>query len=391
MTAYFKWECREFFTNRKNLAIYLLLLFFSLFYWIQIDNNYQVIETVSKEKLQASVDTKDDFLANVNLEGETHPSTYDAVALFTPLVENEHLQLNALEKKDYRELAKIRSEWYYYGADNNPLYFKDGNIYADEEAYYARNATSHKLLGYSEGKKEIDLSLINEKTAAHALVRALNYLLPVMFIILGLVFSMDMIAKDRAHKSLLKGMPLSDDKKIIVKFLVASLGVFVSLIPLSLGFIGIGLSNGFGHLNIPIPVSYYKEHMPLITDLMFKNIHLGTYLLQAFILITLLVAVAICINLILGIWIKNAYFLLILTVSLPFLELLYNRFGYGDIHTITYFPTSYVRVGDVLTGHKGFFWADVNLNFQSGVMTVSVCLLVLVIILALHSRFKKLL
>lgn len=66
---------------------------------IQIDNNYQVIETVSKEKLQASVDTKDDFLANVNLEGETHPSTYDAVALFTPLVENEHLQLNALEKK----------------------------------------------------------------------------------------------------------------------------------------------------------------------------------------------------------------------------------------------------------------------------------------------------
>jgi hypothetical protein len=177
----------------------------------------------------------------------------------------------------------------------------------------------------------------------------------------------------------------------MVKFLVASLGVFVSLIPLSVGFIGIGLSNGFGHLNIPIPVSYYKEHMPLITDLMFKNINLGTYLLQAFILITLLVAVAICINLILGIWIKNAYFLLILTVSLPFLELLYNRFGYGDIHTITYFPTSYVRVGDVLTGHKGFFWADVNLNFQSGVMTVSVCLLVLVIILALHSRFKKLL
>ncbi|MFW7372859.1 hypothetical protein [Vagococcus fluvialis] len=202
---------------------------------------------------------------------------------------------------------------------------------------------------------------------------------------------MDMIAKDRAHKSLLKGMPLSDGKKIMVKFLVALLGVFVSLIPLSVGFIGIGLSNGFGHLNIPIPVSYYKEHMPLITDLMFKNIHLGTYLLQAFILITLLVAVAICINLILGIWIKNAYFLLILTVSLPFLELLYNRFGYGDIHTITYFPTSYVRVGDVLTGHKGFFWADVNLNFQSGVMTVSVCLLVLVIILALHSRFKKLL
>ncbi|MBO0444395.1 hypothetical protein [Vagococcus fluvialis] len=391
MTAYFKWECREFFTNRKNLAIYLLLLFFSLFYWIQIDNNYQAIETVSKEKLQASVDTKDDFLANVNLEGETHPDTLGAVALFTPLVENEHAQLNALEKKDYRELAKIRSEWYYFGTDFSPLYFKDGNIYASEEGFYERMATSHKLLGYSEGKREIDLSLINEKTAAHALVRALNYLLPVMFIILGLVFSMDMIAKDRGHKSLLKGMPLSDGKKIMVKFLVASLGVFVSLIPLSVGFIGIGLSNGFGHLNIPIPVSYYKEHMPLITDLMFKNIHLGTYLLQAFILITLLVAVAICINLILGIWIKNAYFLLILTVSLPFLELLYNRFGYGDIHTITYFPTSYVRVGDVLTGHKGFFWADVNLNFQSGVMTVSVCLLVLVIILALHSRFKKLL
>ena len=391
MWSYFKWELRAFFTNRKNMAIYLLVLFFSLFYWLQIEANFSIIETVSKDKLEASVDTKDDFLANVNLKGETHPSTLEAVALFEPLVKIEKAQLKALEDKDYRELAKVRSEWYWYGADNNPLYYRGGNIYAKEEANYAQTATHFKLLGYAEGKEDVTLKVMNEQTASHALVRALNHLLPMIFILLGLVFSMDLIAKDRQHKSLIKGLPLSDGKKITVKFATAFIGVLISVIPLSVGFIGIGLQNGFGYLNLPVPVSYYKEGMPLLSDLMFENITFGNYLLQSVTLISLLVALVIVINLILGMWIKNAYFLLIITLSLPFIELLYNRFGYGDIHTITYLPTSYVRVGDVLTGHRSFFWADVNLNFQSGVLTVGVCLLVMLVILGLHSRFKKLL
>lgn len=390
MLAYLKWEIRDFFTNRKNLAIYLFLLFFSLFYWLQIDRNVELYEAVSKENLQASVDTKNEFLENVNLEGETHPSTLAAVALFEPLVENEKEQLSAISNKDYRELAKVRSQWYLAGGEINPLYFADGNIYANEASDYARMSTSNRLKEYFEGQEEVTLALINEETATQALVRALNYLLPVIFILLGLLFSMDIIIKDQKHSSLLKGMPLSNPKKLVVKFIVVFLGVLISLLPLSVGFIGIGLSNGFGHLNIPISVSYYKENMPLNSDLLFETISLGSYLVQVFLLTSLLVAVAICISFILGMWLKNAYLLLILTVSLPFLDLLYNNFGYGDIHTITFFPTSYVRVGDVLTGHRGFFWADVNLNFETGILVVASYLLVLMVILALYSRFKKL-
>lgn len=391
MWTYFKWECREFFTNHKNIAIYLLLLFFSLFYWLQIERNYEIVETVSKENLQASLDTNVDFLETVNLEGETHPSTLQAVAIVEPLVENEKAQLKALAKKDYKELLKHRSQWYFLGSSFNPLYYKDGNIYAGDEAYYTRFNLSLKLQDYAENKETVTLEEINEKTAIDSLIRAQNYLLPIILMVLALVFSMDIIAKDRKHKSLLKGIPLSETKKLLIKFLVSAIGVVVAIFPLSIGFIGIGLQNGFGDISMPVPISYFPNNMPLMNELSFETITYPQFLAQWVTIISLLIACLICINLLAGIWVKNSYFLLLLTLGIPFIDLFYNRFGYGDINKITYLPTSYVRVGDVLTGHRSFFWADVNLNFISGVMTVGSCLIILVIILALHGRLKKLL
>ena len=387
MKAYLKFECREFFTNRKNLAIYLLLLFFSLFYWLQIEKNFASIETVSREALQASVDTKQHFLDTVNLKGATHSDTLLAVEMFPPVVENEKEQIKFLDSKDYTNLAKVRSEWYFLYVPAHPLYFKGGNIYASEEAWYARSGMHFKL---ADLKGNVTLNMIDEKTAVQSLVRALNYLLPMIFIVVGLAFSMDLIPKDRSHASLLKGMPISDGKKIIAKFMIAFLGTVLAIVPLMIGFIGIGIQNGFGNFSIPVATSSYISNIAVTTDIIFGSITAGEFILKVSLLTLLLVAIVIAINLLLGMWIKNAYFLFIITLGLPFIELLYNRFGYGDIHKITYFPTSYVRVGDVITGHRGFFFADTALTFENGVLTLSVTLLVVCLLLAINSRFKKL-
>ena len=82
MWTYFKFECRSFFTNRKNLAVYLLLLFLSLFYWLQIESNFQSLERVQSKELKASVETKSEFLRTVNREGDVHPLTQSAIDTF---------------------------------------------------------------------------------------------------------------------------------------------------------------------------------------------------------------------------------------------------------------------------------------------------------------------
>lgn len=390
MWGFFKHELKEFFTNRKNIAIYLLLIFLSLFYWLQVENNFEIIERVSKEELQASVDTKNEFLKTVNREGTIHPDTQAALDSFPAIVENEEKQLELLKQKDYKKFSEVRSKWYQgLKYKPSPLYYKDGSSFADLEYFYQSSTMIVKFLNYSQMKEPVNLTIIDEKTAAHSLVRAMNYLIPVVLVVSALIFSMDLFSRDRNHRSLIVGMPLTDGKKIIVKLIVTFLGVVLSLIPLSVGFIGIGLTKGFGHLNLPIVVSDFPGEIPLLGDMTFNEISVGNFYLKFFLLTALLVILVILINLFLGIWIKNAYFLLILTLGLPFVEFLYNRPGYGDIHVIEYSPTSYVHVGEIISGHRSFFWSATSLTFEFGIIVLMTAILICSVLLIVTSRFKR--
>ena len=390
MWAFFKHELKEFLTNRKNIAIYLLLIFLSLFYWLQIENNFEIIERVSREELQASVDTKSDFLKKVNREGEIHPDTQAAIEAFPAIVENEEQQVRLLDKKDYKQFSKVRSQWYEsYKFKPSPMYFKDGSPTANLAVFYNYSTMFNKLSRYSEMDEPIDLAIIDEKTAIQSLVRAMDYLLPIILVVTSFIFSMDLLSRDRKHKSLVKGMPLTDGKKIVVKILVAFIGTMFGLIPLSIGFVGIGLTNGFGYLNLPIGISYFQGKIPLLSEMHFESIPVSTYILRFLLLISLLILVAILINLLLGMWIKNAYFLFIVTLGLPFIELFYNRPGYADIHPIHLFPTSYLHVGEIISGQRSLFWSGTQITFSFGLIVVGITLLVLSILLFGVNRFKR--
>ncbi|MEG0256391.1 MAG: hypothetical protein RR554_11015 [Vagococcus sp.] len=390
MWGFFKHEWREFFTNRKNMAVYLLLIFLSLFYWIQIENSFEIIERVSRQELQASVDTKTEFLDTVNQEGEVHPDTQAAIDSFPAIVENEEQQLQLLDKKEYKKFSEVRSQWYQgLKYKPSPLYYKDGSSFADLEYFYQSASMIVKLTEYSQLKEPINLKTINEKTATHSLIRAMDYLIPVILLVCGLIFSMDLLARDRKHPSMIKGMPITDGKKLIVKGSVAFLGTVATCLPLSVGFIGMGLKNGFGSLNLPVATSKFPGKIPLLGDIIFDNMSVGQFFLRFFILVTLLVLIVIAINLCLGIWIKNAYFLLIITLGLPFIELFYNRPGYGDIHAINYLPTSYVHVGEIISGHRSFFWSGTQITFEFSLIILGITLFVLVMLLFITSRFKR--
>lgn len=390
MWTFFKHELKEFFTNRKNIAIYLLLFFLSLFYWLQIENNFEIIERVSRDELQASVNTKSDFLKNVNREGTIHPDTQVAIETFPAIVENEEQQIELLDKKEYKQFAKVRSEWYEgYKLKPSPLYFKDGSSTANLTIFYNYSTMFNKLSSYSEMNEPINLAIINEKTAIQSLVRTMDYLLPIILVVIAFIFSMDLLARDRKHKSLVKGMPLTDGKKIVIKIIVAFLGTMSGLIPLSIGFIGIGLAHGFGYLNLPIGISYFQGKIPLLSEMHFESIPASIYMLRFLLLICLLILVAILINLLLGMWIKNAYFLFIVTLGLPFIELFYNRPGYADIHPVHLLPTSYLHVGEIISGQRSLFWSGTQITFNFSLIVIGITILMLSILLFGVNRFKR--
>ena len=388
MWTYFKFECRSFFTNRKNLAVYLLLLFLSLFYWLQIESNFQSLERVQPKELKASVETKSEFLRTVNREGDVHPLTQSAIDTFPAIVENEENQIQALKDKDYHTFATFRSEWMLI-APANPLYAKDNNIYFQEEMLFDRNAKYTELVALGKSKDPVTLDSINDKTAIKALIRSMDSVLPLVLILSAIIFSMDIVAKDRKHTSLMKGLPLSEAKRMFIKALVIVLGMFLAILPLTIGFLGIGLSQSFGSLSEPIASSFYLGNKPLLSELSYRIIPASQYLMNFTLLISLFIICFILISLLLSYWIKNAYFLMVVLLGLPFIELFYNRFGYGDIHRITYLPFSYVRVGEVVSGHRGFFFADPTLTYQMGLIVVLISSGILFALLAIVTRFKR--
>lgn len=390
MNGYFKHEWHEFITSHKNIGIYLLVLFISFFYWFQIENNFEYLEKIVPEKIEASYTTKDKFLKTVNREGATHPDTQSAIDAFPPIVESEAQQLALLEEKNYSEFAKVRSDWYMISVDKwNPLYYKDGNPDAAQEAYYATSAMHYKLSDYAKLDSSVTLNEINEKTAIQSFRRLMDYLLPLIMVLVAAFFSMDIVTKDRKHKSVTKNFPISGATQLLTKMSIVLIGTFLSLIPLLIGFIGMGIFGEFGRLDLPTVISSFQGDLAVLGDVIFKTVPMWQMMLQFLLLLFLLVLLISLISLFLGIWINNSYFILLILLCLPFTELLYNRAGYGDIHSITYLPSSYIRLGEIVSGHRGFFFSDTQLSYESGLLVLSVSCLVMLILVGISSRMKK--
>ena len=82
MLAYFKFEFLQFMFNKKNIAVYVILLFFACFYALKIAPSYDPIEKVDREEIEARFPTREDFLNNVVLDENTYPLTRFAAAIY---------------------------------------------------------------------------------------------------------------------------------------------------------------------------------------------------------------------------------------------------------------------------------------------------------------------
>lgn len=400
MWSYLSFEMKHFFRNKKNIAIYVLLCFTALFYALKIAPTYDPIEEVDIAEMEARYFTREEFLER--MQGRDlnilHPAVIEAYYIFNEVNPIEKARIDALKANNLQAYATATSEWYFYTNSftyrnanfaYNALYFTKVNPFASEDAFYNYLEQTVRYDAYANADYELTLEKFEQRTALQTVERLLKSYLPYVLIICSLLLTIDIISKDRRHRSLLKGIPLADWKKLLIKFFVALLGSITLLLPLLVGFIIIGFQDGFGHFSLPSPV--YDAEMDWHVDGIFEMMTLGTFLAQSFILLIAWYCVFITIVLLCSIVFRAEIVSLATGILLIFGEKFYASRGVGYFWQIERYPTSYIEIGNVVSKYRNFFYVSDGLHFMLGVkllLASAAVLLTITLLISYHKRFK---
>lgn len=402
MWAYLKFELNQFFRNKKNIAIYVILLFFACYYALKIAPTYDPIEKVDKNEMEARYLTRADFLKSVEVNKPTYSLTLFAASIFPKWNEFDKERLDALKEGDLQEYAESTSKWYTY-ADTmtfiygsgllyyNPRYYTYGNDYATEDGHYGYLYSASRYEGYAQGKSNLSIDVFDEKTALQTLQRLLHSYLPLVLIISCIFFTADIVLKDRRNPTVLQGFPLSDWRKVIVKGFVAFIGSLLAILPLSVGLLIIGSRYGFGDFSLPVPKLSFVEGV--FNNISMIPISMGQYLMLNLLFLAFWFLFIISLLLFLSVVIKNEFANLFVGCLVVFTEFFYFSRGIGYFWDVQWYPTSYVQIGQVISGYRNFLYGFDQLTLTNGltILGVGTCVfLIFTFVICNHRKFKLL-
>lgn len=393
MLAYFKFEFFQFISNKKNIAIYVILLFFSCYFALKIAPTYNPIEKVDESEIEARYLTREEFLNNVDISAGTHFLTLFAIEIYPEWNEYDKGRLEAIKHHKLKEYAEATSKWYAY-ADKiifyrgmgvlfyNPGYYTYGNNYATMDGHYAYLYSASRYEGYTEGKSSLSVNVFEERTALQTLQRLLHSYLPIILIVSCIFFTVDIVLKDRRNPTLLQGLPLSNWRKLLVKGGVALLGTFLSIIPLSVGLLIIGGRNGFGDFDLPVPIYSADEKL-------FSNIMLWEYLVQNMLFMVFWFLFIISLLLLVSVMLKNEFANLLVASVFVIAEFIYFNRGNGTVWNVQWTPTSYVQVGQIISGYRNYLYNSEALTFEGGLSVLGLCTCIFLLSTFLISNQRK--
>ncbi len=393
MWSYLKIELSKFFTNRKNIAIYVLITCFALFYAIRLAPAYDPIEKVDINQMEASYLNREEFLISrigADPTGD-HPAVTYAMSVFPPWNTLELTRMEALQKKDLKLYAIATSNWYKFTDSQtyrgeyyfyNPRYYTYGNREAHEEGHLAYLATAARYEATAKLDSKITLEVLEEFTAIQTLYRLMDDYLPYVFLIGCLLLSVDIVLQDRKNPTLLRGYPISDWKKIIAKTLTAFIGSVCLVVPILIGYIIIGIQFGFGSLDLPIPIK---------SGYGFETITLKSYFIKTGILILCWFAVIISFVMLLSVTVRNEVANLIAGLIVIFSEFIYLDHGLGYLEPVENYPPTYTQVSQVVTNMKNYFYATIKIEYSKGIILLLGCaviLFALALVISLSKRYR---
>lgn len=397
MWSYFQIELTKFFKNRKNIAVYVILLSFAFFYSIRIAPAYDPIEKVDIQQMEANYLNREEFI--INREGKdnlhAHPSILYALAIFPKWNQLELDRMKALQEKDLKKYAEVTSEWYLYTDEQtyrggyyyyNPRYYTYGNRDAHLEGHLAYLSTAARYDGYSKMDGDITLEVLEEFTALQTIYRMMQDYLPYVFLIGALLLSVDIVVQDRKNPTLLRGFPITDWKKMLVKWTVAMCGSFAMIIPLLVLYIIVGLQFGFGSLDLPVPVNHVTKY-----EVMYETITMKEYFLKVGLLLAIWFAIITSFAIFLNLVFRSEMVSLLAGVVLIFSEFFYMDRGYSFFKPVHQYLPTYTQVSNIVTNEKNFFYETSEITLSHGLILLVVTVLILLILnisITLVKRYK---
>ena len=400
MRGYFVFELKQFFTSKKNIAVFALLTFAALFYAFKLAPAYDPIEKVDYDEIEARYLTRAEFLDSMfgkSLYGY-HESVGHAVSMFGFLNPYDERRLQALDEGDLRKYADETSAWYYYTnvytyrnelLAYNPRFYMEDRRFAEEEAYYAYFEQFQRYDTYKRVWYDLTIEILEQRTALQTLERLLKGPLPYILLIATLLLTIDIVTKDRRHPSVLKGFPIADWKRLLVKVFVGLIGSVFLWIPIIVGLMIVGFQFGFGNLDLPVPVYGYE----LIANEQGKFVHMsmGIFLFRCFLLLATWMVVIVSAVLLCSIIFRQEMFNLLVGGLLIFGDRFYASRGVGYFWNVEYFPISYVQVGNIVSKYQNFYFTSEGLHDMLGLkllLASAAIILVLTLLISLSKRFR---
>lgn len=392
---YIKWELKVFFSNFKNLIIFGLLFITSLYYAFYMAPAYQPIESVNEREIEVRYEERREYLENSNLLEVSHPLALFAHQLYPPWNEIDGDRLAALADGDLHSYAKATHEWYIYAGEAikwdpydvlsyNPRYYTYGNRFAKEDGHYSYFYSAERYGEYASAEYDLSVNVFEERTALQTLKRLLESSLPYILLIACLLLCNDIVMKDRRHSSIVNGFPMTPFKRMMLKGLVALIGSLTSIALLLPAFLIIGIRDGFGSLELPAVVYNFA----FLSRETFENISMGMYLAKSFGMLIIWFVIIIGLVLLLSILFKNEYVNLIVG-ALFFAEILYYQRGWMPNEWLHYLPTSYVQIGDIISGYKGYTLYTDLLTVEKGFFVLISAMVLIIISIKLVTMKKK--
>ncbi|WP_027962993.1 hypothetical protein [Halalkalibacillus halophilus] len=378
-----------FFSKKNNIFIGFLLLLLSLYIFILLPNqdheeSFSVEEVTQElEDIEALQDyRRDQGYTGTGVMSGPHYASQEFY------LDIHNRQITAYQKDNIRRYLHHRL--YYLDQFGEEEYIQSdlfaGEPFPGKDRLHLYNQTLLRFQSYLDQDHTITMEMVEQKSTIQQMQQLISQLTIYLLFFSVIYFNNDTLTRDKEHKTLLQGLPLTWYSTLNIKSLVGLLYTLCILGGSFLFFIVINsLLNGFGHLELLLP---FKEPLEQVNIAHYDYLSLFHVLLKGLSLIPIIAYIFIRLNIILSLIFKNPWAVLMVNTTLLMSgTFIYSRdretlFGFD----ISSFPQIYFEVGKIASSEMNYLLNIDGVTYSKALVVLCITILAVELILWVTSK-----